>query len=92
MSGDGGMSVDHVSGPSKGSSLTAGNDTSIRSDRHPRGALALWRVATALPVTACDYSPRMDLLGAYFPAWMASICEFHCYEAVDGQYALWQIG
>jgi len=27
-------------------------------------------VATALPVAACSYSPTMDLLGSYFPAWM----------------------
>ena len=32
--------------------------------------LALWRVAIALPVAACSYSPTMDLLGSYFPAWM----------------------
>jgi len=32
--------------------------------------LASWRVAIALPVAACSYSPTMDLLGSYFPAWM----------------------
>jgi YtcA-like protein len=30
----------------------------------------LLRVAIALPVAACSYSPTMDLLGSYFPAWM----------------------
>jgi hypothetical protein len=70
MSGDGGMSVDRVSGFSNGSSTAAGSGTWIRRDRHRRGPLALWRVAIALPVAACDYSPTMDLLGSYFPAWM----------------------
>jgi YtcA family len=28
------------------------------------------RVAIALPVAACSYSPTIDLLGSYFPAWM----------------------
>jgi len=30
----------------------------------------LWRVAIALPVAGCSYSPTLDLLGSYFPAWM----------------------
>jgi hypothetical protein len=95
MSGDGGMSVDHASGPSNRSSLTAGNDTSIRRDRHPRGALASWRVAIALPVNACDYSPTLDQLGSYLPARMlCAVIEFHRYEAGGRkwlQYALWRI-
>src|SRR6202023_3159359 len=70
MSGDGSMSVDPVSGLSSGCSLVAGSDTSIRRNRHRRGPLGLWRVAIALPVAACSYSPTMDLLGSYFPAWM----------------------
>jgi len=70
MSGDGGMPVDRVSGLSSGCSLVAGSDTSIRRNRHRRGPLGLWRVAIALPVAACSYSPTMDLLGSYFPAWM----------------------
>ena len=70
MSGDGGMPVDRVSGLSSGCSLAAGSDTSIRRNRHRRGPLGLWRVAIALPVAACSYSPTMDLLGSYFPAWM----------------------
>jgi hypothetical protein len=69
MSGDDGMSVDRVSGPSNGSSLAAGSGTLIRRDRHG-GPLALWRIATALPIAGCNYSPTMDLLGSYFPAWM----------------------
>ena len=70
MSGDGGMSVDHVSGLSNGSSPVAGRGTSIRRDRHRRDPLGLWRVAVALAVAACSYSPTMDLFGSYFPAWM----------------------
>jgi YtcA family len=70
MSGDGDMSVDHVSGLSNGSSPAAGRGTSIWRNRHRRGPLGLWRVAVALPVAACNYAPTMDLLGSYFPAWM----------------------
>jgi YtcA family len=70
MSGGGGMSVDRVSGLSSGISLAAASDASIRRDRHRRGPLGLWQVAIALPVAACSYSPTMDLLGSYFPAWM----------------------
>jgi hypothetical protein len=70
MSGDGGMSVDRVSGLSIGSSPAAGRGTSIRRDRHRRGPLGLWRVTVALPAAACNSAPTMDLLGSYFPAWM----------------------
>ena|SRR5262249_39605180 len=61
------MSVYGVSGFSKGTSLAARSGTRIRRDRPP---LVFWRVAIALPVAACSYSPTMDLLGSYFPAWM----------------------
>jgi hypothetical protein len=64
------MPVDLVSGLSNWSSLRAGSGTLIPRDRHRRGPLGLWRVTTALPVAACSYSPTMDLLGSYFPAWM----------------------
>ena len=64
------MSVYHVCGLWSGSSLAAGSGASIRRDRHRRGPLGLWRVAIALPVAACSYSPTMNLLGSYFPAWM----------------------
>ena len=70
MSGDGGMPVDRVSGLSSGCSLVTGRDTSIRRNRHRRGPPGSWRAAIALPVGACTYSPTMDLLGSYFPAWM----------------------
>jgi hypothetical protein len=70
MSGDGGLSVDRVSALSNGRSLADRHGSSIPRDRHPRSPLGLWRVATALPVAACSYSPTMDLLGSYFPAWM----------------------
>jgi YtcA family len=70
MWGDGGTSVDHVSGLSNGSSLVAGSRTSLRRDRHRRDPLGLRRVAIALPVAACNSAPTMDLFGSYFPAWM----------------------
>ena len=70
ISGDGGMSVDRVSGLANGSSLAAGSETSTRRNRHRRGPLGLWRVAIALTVAACNYAPTMDLFGSYFPAWM----------------------
>ena len=64
------MSGDGVSGLSNGSSPGAGKGTSIRRDRNRRGPLGWWRIAIALPVAACSYSPTMNLLGSYFPAWM----------------------
>jgi hypothetical protein len=30
----------------------------------------LTRVAIALPVSGCGYSPTLNLLGSFFPAWM----------------------
>src|SRR6516162_4433392 len=50
--------------------------TSVESGRWRRvgrrcyAPLAMWRIAIALPVAACSYSPTMDLLGSYFPGWM----------------------
>ena len=70
MSGDGGVSFGRVSGLSNGSSLAAGSGTSIRRDRRRCAPLALRRVAIALPVAACSYSPTQDLFGSFFPAWM----------------------
>jgi hypothetical protein len=70
MSGDGGMSVDHVSGLPNGGSPAAGSGTSIRRNRHRRGPLGWWRLAIALPVAACNHAPTMNLFGSYFPAWM----------------------
>ncbi len=70
MSGDGGVSVGRVSGLSNGSLPAAGSGTSIRRDRRRCAPLALRRVAIALPVAACSYSPTQDLFGSYFPAWM----------------------
>jgi YtcA family len=43
--------------------MASGRSTLLRS-------ASLWRVAIALPVAACSYSPTLDLLGSYFPAWM----------------------
>jgi hypothetical protein len=70
MSGDGGMSADRVSGLSNGSSLAAGSGTSIRRNRHRHGRHGLRRVAIALAVSGCSYSPTLNLFGSYFPAWM----------------------
>jgi hypothetical protein len=70
MSGDGGMSVDLVSGRSNWTSLAAWSGTSIRRDRHSSGPFPLWRIAIALPIAGCSYAPTMDLLGSYFPGWM----------------------
>ena len=42
----------------------------LRAGRRCCATLASWRIAIALPVAACSYSPTMDLLGSYFPAWM----------------------
>ena len=51
--------------------LTAvGSSRWLRAARRCCTPLASWRVAIALPVAACSYSPTIDLLGSYFPAWM----------------------
>ena len=51
--------------------LTAvGSSRWLRTARRCCAPLASWRVAIALPVAACSYSPTMSLLGSYFPAWM----------------------
>ena len=70
MWGDDGMSIDRVLGLTSESSLTAGSGRSIHRERDCRGLLGLWRVAIVLPVAGCNYSPTLDLLGSYFPAWM----------------------
>ena len=38
--------------------------------RRGLGRLGLRRVAIALAVSGCSYSPTLNLLGSYFPAWM----------------------
>ena len=48
----------------------AGSSRWVQATRRCGAPLALWRVAIALPAAACSYSPTMDLLGSYFPAWM----------------------
>jgi hypothetical protein len=51
--------------------LTAiGSGRSLRAGGRCCAPLVLWRVAIALAVSGCSYSPTMDLLGSYFPAWM----------------------
>ena len=66
--GGGGMSA--ASGFGRVTLTAAGSGRWLRAGRHCCAPLALWRVAIALPVAACSYSPTMDLLGSYFPAWM----------------------
>ena len=64
------MWVHRVSGLSNGSSLAAGSGTRIRRDLCRCTSLTLLRVAIASVVSGCSYSPTLDLLGSYFPAWM----------------------
>jgi hypothetical protein len=64
------MSVRRVSGLSKGSSLASGISASIGREQRRRGPLELSGGAIALALSGCSYSPTMDLLGSYFPAWM----------------------
>jgi|SRR6516225_2326530 hypothetical protein len=64
------MSVHSVLGLSDESSLAAGSGTSIRRERDRRAPLGLRRVAIVLPIVGCSYSPTLELLGSYFPAWM----------------------
>src|SRR3984893_6852804 len=59
-----------ASGFGRGRLTAAGSGRWLRTGRHCCAPRALWRVAIALPVAACSYSPTMDLLGSYFPAWM----------------------
>ena len=42
----------------------------LRAGRRRRRSLVLVRVAIALAVSGCSYSPTLNLLGSYFPAWM----------------------
>ncbi len=53
-----------------GVTLMAGTSRWRRAGRRCCAPLGSWRVAIALPVAACNYSPTMDLFGSYFPAWM----------------------
>src|SRR5262249_41740410 len=44
-----------------------------KSDRYDARLIALRALRSAailLPVSGCSYSPTLDLLGSYFPAWM----------------------
>jgi YtcA family len=70
MSRGGGMSVGGTSGFSRLSTTVVGSDRRLRAGRRRCFALALWRVAIALPVAGCNSSPTQDLFGSYFPAWM----------------------
>ena len=63
------MSVHPVSNLSIGG-LHATVIETHRRDRHRCGQLDLRRVAIALAVSGCSYSPTLNLLGSYFPAWM----------------------
>jgi YtcA family len=66
--GEGGMSA--ASGFRRVTLTAAGSSRWLRAGRRCCAPLASWRVAIALPVTACNYAPTMDLFGSFFPAWM----------------------
>jgi hypothetical protein len=62
--------VERISGLGRRNSFAAGRAGRVRAGRSFCALRGLRRVAIALPVAACNYSPTMDLFGSYFPAWM----------------------
>jgi hypothetical protein len=64
------VSVERVSGLGRRSSVAIGCAGRVRAERRYAAVRGLRRVAIALPLAACDFSPTMDLFGSYFPAWM----------------------
>jgi YtcA family len=62
--------VERISGLGRRNSFAVGRGGCVRAGRNDGAARGLRRVAIALPVAACNYSPTMDLFGSYFPAWM----------------------
>jgi hypothetical protein len=62
--------VERISGLGRRTSVAVGRAGPIRAGRSYGAVRGLRRVAIALPVAACNYSPTMDLFGSYFPAWM----------------------
>ncbi len=62
--------VERIFGLGRRISFAVGRAGRVRADRNCCAVRGLRRVAIALPVGACNYSPTMDLFGSYFPAWM----------------------
>jgi hypothetical protein len=62
--------VERISGLGRRNSFAVGRAGRFRAGRNYGATRGLRRVAIALPVAACDYSPTLDLFGSYFPAWM----------------------
>jgi YtcA family len=63
------MPVDDASGARLSPTVVGSGRRVLAGQRCP-SAFASWRVATALAVSGCSYSPTQDLFGSYFPAWM----------------------
>jgi hypothetical protein len=62
--------VERIFGLGRRNSLAVGRAGRVRAGRCYAAVRGLRRVAIALPVAACNFSPTMDLFGSYFPAWM----------------------
>jgi hypothetical protein len=62
--------VERISGLGRRNSFAVGRAGRVQAGRRYGAVGGLRRVAIALPVAACNYSPTMDLFGSYFPAWM----------------------
>ncbi len=62
--------VERISGLGRRNSYALGRAGRVRGGRSYCAVRGLRRVAIALPVAACNFSPTMDLFGSYFPAWM----------------------
>ena len=64
------VSVERILGLGRRDPFAVGRAGRVRDGRSRCAVRGLRRVAIALPVAACNYSPTMDLFGSYFPAWM----------------------
>jgi YtcA family len=62
--------IERIFGLGHRNSFAVGSARRVRPGRHRCDVRGLRRVAIALPVAACNYSPTMELFGSYFPAWM----------------------
>jgi YtcA family len=62
--------VERISGLGCRKSLVVTRAGRVRAGGSYCAVRGLRRVAIALPVAACNFSPTMDLFGSYFPAWM----------------------
>ena len=64
------MSAGRASGFCRWNPTVVGSGRRLRADRCRSFAFAWQRVAIALTVAGCSYSPTQNLFGSYFPAWM----------------------